>query len=206
MALDTHKGLDEGHLVAAGSGGHEMYQNHMGVVEEEARKVLPPGAVFAVGGLSDGTGHGHVTLNVQGEHVHLAEDSLRERFPALRISPVTHGYYDHLVEARREQPQQAEQSAEVARVREEVEKVCVDKGTLFDIHIVACRVGAQIAVVVYVQGEHRDAIRQWLVAVFGEREDHSFDVRPLSLQQYQDLNRTRARIRPNSLAEGAQSV
>tara|TARA_Y100000310_G_C20267383_1_gene616400 strand:- start:48 stop:353 length:306 start_codon:yes stop_codon:yes gene_type:complete len=100
-----------GHLVAAGPEGNNAYQAHMATVEEEVRKILPASAVFSVGNLSDGTGHGQVTLSVQGEYVEHLEANLRERFPNLAIGPLSEAHYEMLVRHRAEQSNQETREA-----------------------------------------------------------------------------------------------
>lgn len=163
----------------------------MDLIEAEARKTLPSGTVFSVGSLSDGTGHGHVTLNVQGEYVEQAQAALGERFPSLRVVPISAEYYSDLLEQKGRDTRELERQLQIAQVRQEVESACESKGTLYDISIIACQVGTRVAMVVYVQGEHRDQIEQWLLAVFGGNHGFRIDVKPLSGKRYWDLHRQR---------------
>ena len=195
MALDTQTGLDVGHLLE--SDGNEVYGKHISLIEAEARKVLPPGALFSVGSLSDGTGHGHVTLNVQGEYVDHAEEVLHKRFPSLRVVPLSSDYYQHLLDHK-------DDNSQVALVRQEVERVCQPNDVIFEIRIIACQIEGKMAMVVFVQGEYTDQIRKQLVAVFGASDTHQLDVKPLSGERYHDLNMRR---KPGQLiADAAQTV
>ena len=200
MILDTKTGFSEEDQL--GAEADRRYMQYLQEVERVARDTLPPGALFSVGNLSDGTGHGGAHVWVQGEHMGEC-DVLARRFPRLVVSPLTQPSYDALAQERSEKLQELQRHEQVARVREEVEKVCSPGDILFDIHAIACQVGQHIAVIVYVQGEHRDRIDQWLIAVFGTN-DNQIDVRPLSCEQYFDLYKRKKGQQP--LARAAQAL
>lgn len=201
MILDTKTGFSEEDQL--GAEADRRYMQYLQEVECVARDTLPPGALFSVGNLSDGTGHGGAHVWVQGEHMG-ACDALARRFPRLVVSPLTQSSYDSLTEQRAEQLKEAQRLVKVARVREQVERVCASENILYEICIATHQIGQRIVIIVYVQGEYRDRIRSWLFAALGDAGNHSLEVQPLTGEQYVDLYRRKNGRQP--LARPAQAL
>jgi len=202
VILDTKTGFSEEGL--QGAEAVACYTGHLQEIERAARDTLPPGALFSVGNLSDGTGHGYAHVWVQGEHLAAACGALARRFPRLVVGPLTQSSYDSLAEQRAEQLQEAQRLVKVAQVREQVERVCASENILYEICIATHQIGQRIVMIVYVQGEYRDRIRSWLFAALGDAGNHSLEVQPLTREQYFDLHKRKNGQQP--LARATQAL